>query len=485
MQMNALVRTLIAAAVLAAPAVAAAQTAPPATPVPEQRPQPRPAPVIVDTTQGGLQVRTLDDLRLDLDGQLLGLTTWQDAARDASDKAWAAIVDSGLDWQDAGRAPMVTYLSVGGSDYTQGKNLLNQGRFEDAITRFDKVVAAGKTNVDGALYWKAYAQFQLARTNDALATIAQLRKDVPQSRYLADAKMLEADVRRLSGQPVNPDTMANDEMKLLAINAMQRTAPERAIPLLEGVLSATNSLRVKKQTLYVLALSDQPRARDILMSYAKGAGNPDLQVEAIRYLALNRTNKVSSTELLQIYQSTQDQDVKLAIINSLRSAGDRSLFNFATTSDAPFVVRAPSAIGGLNGVLSPQDLMTLYEKETNKDLRLQIVGALGSMQAFDQMSMIVRNEKDQDVLRRAIRALGNQPVDKTGRLLADLYASETDADTRKVIIGALAAQSNAEGLVAIARQETSLPMKTEIVRRLSDLAPKSKVAADYLIEIIK
>ena len=46
-------------------------------------------------------------------------------------------------------------------------------------------------------------------------------------------------------------------------------------------------------------------------------------------------------------------------------------------------------------------------------------------------------------------------------------------------------QQEDDALVALARKETTLPLKTEIVRRLSDLAPKSKVAADYLMEIIK
>ena len=45
-------------------------------------------------------------------------------------------------------------------------------------------------------YWKAYAQFKLAKSDDAVATIAALRKDFPSSRYLGDAKVLEADARR-------------------------------------------------------------------------------------------------------------------------------------------------------------------------------------------------------------------------------------------------------------------------------------------------
>jgi hypothetical protein len=66
-----------------------------------------------------------------------------------------------------------------------------------------------------------------------------------------------------------------------------------------------------------------------------------------------------------------------------------------------------------------------------------------------------------------------------------MYGTEQDVETRRAVIAALSAQNNAEALVAIARKEQSLELKRDIVKRLSDLAPKSKVAADFLMEIIK
>jgi HEAT repeats len=372
-----------------------------------------------------------------------------------------------------------------GGDYNAGKDLLGQRQYEPAIARFDKVIAQKAANVDGALYWKAYAQYKLAKSNDALATIAQLRKDFPQSRYNADAKALEADARKMAGQPVNPANLDDDELKLLAISGIQNTDPERAIPLLEGVLNATNSPRVKKQALYVLALSTQPRAYQILLNYAKGAGNPDLQIDAIRYLVANRNKQTTAADLMQIYQSAQDTEVKLAIIGTARGLGVLSpgAFTFAS-GQSPMVVRATES-RGLSGLIGPSELWTLYEKETNKDLRLQMVSSFGAMQATDQLSRVIKTEKDPDVRLRAVRALGSQKSDKTGQMLVDLYASDMNVDTRKAVIAALSSQDNAEGLVAIARKESSLELKTDIVRRLSSMAPKSKVAADYLMEIIK
>jgi len=478
--------TVMMAILLGLPVMAGAQTPPtppkPPAPTAPAPPAPPPAPLaplgdlpMIHVLQDG-QLRMLDEVRwMALDGQTI--------ARDAMEQARFAMEDARWNLQDQSYRLATTFR---GDGYNSGKDAMLQGKYDDAIRQFDRVLAQKGANADGAAYWKAYSQFKLAKSDDVVTTIAALRKDFPQSRYLNDAKVLEADAKRMAGQPVNPASEGNDELKLLAINGIKNTDPERAIPLLEGVLSATNSLKVKKNALYVLAsMTNQPRAHLILMNYAKGNGNPDLQIEAIRYLATNRDKQTTAADLMQIYQSTQDTDVRLAVIGALRSSGNgASLVGIASSNQNPVVIRS-SALSGLSGLLGPTELWTLYEKETNKDLRMQILSVFGSIQATEQLTRAIRGEKDQDIVRRAVRSLGNQPASKTGQLLVDLYGTEQDQETRRTIINALANQNNAEGLVAIARKESSLPLKTSIVRQLSDMAPKSKVAADYLMEIIK
>ena len=439
-------------------------------------------------------LQDLPSLRLDMDAIREQTRDAMERSRDAIDRARDAMeraqIDSFkadlLDFQGRGEGQGMAFgYKSGDGAYTQGKNLLAARKYPEAIAQFDRVVAQKATNADGALYWKAYAQFKLGKSDDAVTTIAALRKDFPQSRYLGDSKVLEADAKRRAGQPVNPASKDDDELKILAINAKKQTDPERAIPLLDGVLSATNSLAVKKNALYVLAsMPNQPKARQILMNYAKGAGNPDLQMEAIRYVAVGGGDKAAlTTDLMQIYQSTQDADVKMAVINALRNAGDNNaLWKIAGNSSEAAAARGAAMRGGL---LGPTELWSLYEKETNKELKTQIVSLMGSMGATDNLVRVIKNDKDQDIVRRAVRSLGSQPAAKTGQLLIDLYGSEQDQTTRMTVIGALGSQDNAEGLVAIARKEGNLTLKKEIVRRLSDMAPKSKVAADYLMEIIK
>ncbi len=494
----------------AAPAAPVAAPIPPAPPAPRVAQTPRPAraprlgtvpdldPFVVDldslralelqlptpAPMPGLAMPPLPGLSPALD-ELMLRETAREASREAMDRARAAIEDARFDWQQSG---MAYEFGRSGGDYSAGKDLVNQKKYDAAIVRFDRVIAQKGSNVDGALYWKAYSQYKLGKTDDALATVAVLRRDHGSSPYLQDAKVLEADARTRSGKPLNPADVDDEELKALAIQGLIRQDAARGVDAAEIQLGKTNSLRFKRQLLYLLATSEVPKAYQILLNFAKGGANPDLQLEAIQYLSANRNRQAStasSKDLMDIYQSTNSTDVKLAIIGALRSSGNQTaLTHIVTQSSAPVAIRS-SALTGLAGVMSPQDLWTLYEKETNKDLRMQMVSAFGSMQAIDHLNRVIKTEKDPEVRRRALRSLGNMKTEKTGTMLVDLYGGETDVEAKKSIIQSLGNQNNAEGLVAIARKEQSLTLKTDIVRKLSEMAPRNKVAADYLMEIIK
>jgi len=389
-----------------------------------------------------------------------------------------------LDFQERA-APMMAGMGMQdaeSSSYNSGLSLLSQRQYDQAIIRFDRTIAQKGAHADGAWYWKAFAQYRAGKSEDAIASIAALRKDFPQSRYLNDAKVLEADVRK-----PRPEAIEDDEIKLLAIQGIQASDPAKAAQLATTLLAGTNSLAVKKRALYILALSDQPSAHDELLKYAKGAGNPDLQREAINYLATRRTKQpTTNAELKQIYESTSDPAIKRAIIDAYRTTGDKpALITLASTPGAPVEIRQ-QAVRNLTDLAVPQDLWALYQKEDNKDLRMSMTRAFSSMGAVDQLLQIAKSDKDPEVRRQAVRSLGNQKVERTGATLVDMYGTETDKDNKMAIISALANQNNDTGLVALARKETKdLQLKTELVRRIAEMSRSSKVAADYLLEVIK
>ena len=57
------------------------------------------------------------------------------------------------------------------------------------------------------------------------------------SRWLDDAKALALQVKQQAGTPISPEDETNEDMKILAINGLMQSDPERGYPLLEGILA--------------------------------------------------------------------------------------------------------------------------------------------------------------------------------------------------------------------------------------------------------
>jgi tetratricopeptide (TPR) repeat protein len=350
--------------------------------------------------------------------------------------------------------------------YTMGLNALQARQYERAIEAFDRVLSSGGSRHDAALYWKAFSEFKLARTEAALGTLNRLQKEHAGSRYGTEAKVLEAEARKQTGQVLDPQQLDDDEMKLLAIQGLQRT--DQAIPLLEGVLAGANSLNVKKRALYVLGISSDSRARDILIRQARGGGNPDLQLEAVRLLVSRRDQQTTGAVLREIYESTTDAAVRRAVLDAYR-------------------VRSTGRSGAAVPVTSTaaQDLPALYQIETDLDLRRQILGLLVGHGAIDPVLTLIRSERDPQGRARLIQALSATNTPRATQALLELYGSLPDQPAREAVVGALAAQRNVDALIGLARAETHVPLKTRIVGHLAAMAGESKAAADYLMEVIR
>ncbi len=75
--------------------------------------------------------------------------------------------------------------------YDHGSELLDDGKYQQAIEVFNRVSQEGGSTVEGALYWKAYAQYKSAMQSEALLTLKGLEKGYPRSRWLDEARQLE------------------------------------------------------------------------------------------------------------------------------------------------------------------------------------------------------------------------------------------------------------------------------------------------------
>jgi HEAT repeat protein len=364
--------------------------------------------------------------------------------------------------------------------YAEGRQHLDASRWERAAERFNDVITMKGRLAEAALYYKAYSQDRLGQRAEALATLQTLSRDYASSRWLQQAKALEAEVRRNAGQPPRPQDQSDEDLKLMALNALQHQTPEQAVPMLEKLLSGTASPKLKERALFVLAQSDSPQAREVLRNIAKGNSTPELQSRAITYLGTHG-GRESRAILSEVYASTNDVDMKKRILRAFMTGGEKErLLNAAQTEQNP-ELRA-TAVQQLGVMGAHTELGSLYQKETTVEVKKQIIRAMFVGGNSAKMIELAKSEQNPELRREAIRNLGMMGSKGTADALVEIYNADKDLTVRKAVIQALAMNDNAAALVSIARKEQDPALKTEIVRRLSHM--NSKIATDYMLEIL-
>lgn len=237
--------------------------------------------------------------------------------------------------------------SVDDNAYTTGTRAMDEHRWPDAVSAFDKVISERGERVDAALYWKAYSLNKLGKTPLAIATCEQLHSQFGNSTWNKDCDAISVDAQ-VAPKAIGPDKMklkmggdemhpfvkvapfdldmrrgedgvvrgSDEDLKLLALNSLMNREPATALPLLRGILSGNQSLSVKKHALFVLAQSKSPEAEGILHDAALGKLDPQLQGQAIQAMAVFQGKRANDT-LAEVYRTTSDPKIKKSIISAM------------------------------------------------------------------------------------------------------------------------------------------------------------------------
>ncbi len=365
--------------------------------------------------------------------------------------------------------------------YDDGREALDEDRYDQAESKFKQLADMGGPQTDAALYWKTYAQNKQGKREAALSTIADFKRRFPQSRWLKDVNALEIEVRQSTGNPAHPENQSDDELKMLAIQGLMNSDPERAMPLLEKVLNGSASPKEKSKALFVMAQSGSPQSREILGRIARGQSNPELQRKAVEYLGIFGGAESRKT-LAEVYASSANASVKHAILRSYMIGGDHERLFAAAKGEKDESLRR-EAIRQLGLVHGTSELEQLYQTETSTDVRREILQAFFLAGDSAKLLEAAQSEKDPELRRAAIRNLGLVHSNDSGKALQAIYAKETDREVREEVLNAFFLQGNASALVAIARNEKDPELKKTAVQKLSLM--HSKEGTDYLMELLQ
>lgn len=380
----------------------------------------------------------------------------------------------------ASSAPLpVASADASDEAYNRAIAAIDAQRWDDAINAFRKLAADGGAKGDRALYWLAYAQAKDGRTADALTTIQQLHQKYPKSRWNDDARALEIDVRQAAGQQVAPESLPDDDLKLLAITSLLDSDDDRAVSLLEKVLRSKNSDETKERALFVLSQSKSPRAAQLIESVARGGAGEELQLEALQMLGTHRSPQ-NRTLLGDVFRKATSEDVKEAALQGMMISGDHETILSVASTDKDPEMRAKAA--QMLGVMkATADLDRLYRSETSSDVKEEILQGMMIAGDVTRLSDLARTERDPELRVAAIHLLGAMGK-KSGDVLQQLWNSERDPDVKEAIIDGLFIQGNATTLIDLAKREQNREMKHAIIEKLAVM--NSKEAREYVLQFL-
>lgn len=369
-----------------------------------------------------------------------------------------------------------------GSVYADGTRAINENRWSDAVGLFDRVAQMHGEHAEGALYWKAYAENKEGQPANALNTCAELRSKFPKSRWLDECGALEIEVRGKSGHPVSPQGEPDENLKLLALNALMQQDQSQAVPILEKILNGNQPEELKSRALFVLAQSRSPQAESLVSQIAQGQSGPALQIKAIRMLAAAQGKHANDT-LATIYQHSSDAQVKRVILQSYLMTGDSSMLLKAAREETnPELVK--TAVQTLGAMSAGQDLLALYRATSNPQTKADIINSLiaSGHNGVSSLSEIAQTEQDAELRRKAIRNLGIAGGMSVAPALVATYQKNTDVETRRAAAQALFLANDAQDLVTLARAEKDMEMKKYLVQQLSVM--HNQEATKYMLEIL-
>lgn len=364
--------------------------------------------------------------------------------------------------------------------YEDGTDAIDDEDWDEAISAFKAVVEMKGSRADGGLYWMAYALNKGGRRSEAMSAIDALKKNYPKSKWLDDAKALEIETRQARGERMQPERIADDELKMIAINSLMHSDPEKAYPLLEKIVRGPSAPKIKERALFILAQSPSPRAQTLIADIARGKANPELQKDAVKYIGIHG-GKGNRAVLSELYASGASHEVKKEVLRAFMLSNDKERV-FAAAKSEPNPDLREDAIHLLGVMNARAELHALYASETNTEVKKKIIQGLFISNDGERLGDLARGEKDPQLRREAIRKLG-LIGGRTAPTLLSLYAQETSVETKKAVIEALFLQNNARALIDISKKETNQSLRKEALKKLSIM--NDEEALQYMLQILE
>lgn len=380
---------------------------------------------------------------------------WSENPRPSQDQLFwmSSVIEQADEEKSAGAEETAIYESA--------TTALDAGQYDKASALFEEVIALKGRYYDASLYWNAYALNKQGKRASALETLAILIDTRPESRWRKDAKALDLEIRQKSGQKVVPETTEDEELKLIILDNMIHVDEEKAIPMLEKLLSTNSSPRIRERALYVLAQSGSEQAHRVIESYARGETDPEMQMKAVEYLGVFG-GKDAGALMQEIYRSSSDSRLRSKILESYMIASDEDRLLAAARNETDPALRG-KAVEMLGVMSADSALWQLYQAETESRVKAKIIESFMLAGNEEFVLRLAQNEKEAELRAKAVEQLGLMGGNDE---LGELYRTESDERTRAKILEALWLSGDYERLIIIAKTDKSPELRGKAIEQI-------------------
>jgi HEAT repeat protein len=372
---------------------------------------------------------------------------------------------------------LATTAVLAQTPYDEGQKALREQNWMEAADQFEQAIKVDKEQADAALYWRAYAFYKAGRGKEAERDLRRLERKYPQSNWVKEAQALRVehqDPEKSIEQVTGSESGMDEELRLFALAQLMDRAPERALPLVLDLVRNSESEKVRRDAIFVLAVSDAPEARQALADMARDSNNPETQRNAIHLLG----TMDATAELQSLYTGLQDRDTKIAVIEALSIAGESTMLKqvLATETDSELRRAAIRGIAMEDSSESASLLESIYDSSDSIEEKSAILEALVMMDEASGLALkILRTETNPELQHQAIQVLGI--MDATEEL-GELYTNMTDRDSRMAILEAMSISDDSEGLFNILQLEQDPELRAAAIQGLAINGEEE--AAEYL-----
>jgi len=250
-----------------------------------------------------------------------------------------------------------------------------------------------------------------------------------------------------------------DSLRMTALEALISAPPERALPIVNKVLSGNHSTELKERALFILSQMDTPESQTRLLAFARDSQG-ELQTEAIRMIGIGGDSDAINN-LGSIYQGG-DEDVREAVLEAYLIAGDAdAVFEIAAnTSDEEEFSNAVQMLGAMG---ANDQLRELRGQAGLSESLIQAYAISGDATTLRELAM---DDSNPDMQVQAIEALGIVGGDDVGQILIGLYRATSNEDVKDAALQGMLIAGHDAGVLELYQAASDTSEKRDLLEYL-------------------